>query len=76
MKKYPWHPAANLFPLMEPNELKKLAADITVKTQLIKIALCDGMVLDGRNRQEACEIAGVEPQYEQWTDPTGLGPTA
>ena len=31
-------------------------------------------VLDGRNRQEACEIAGIKPIYEQWVDP-GCGPT-
>src|SRR5690606_3352414 len=31
------------------------------------ILLLDGMVLDGRNRQWACEFAQIEPIYEQYT---------
>lgn len=55
------HPYAELFPMLTDDELQVLAADIKVNGQREDITTLDGMILDGRNRYRACEIAGVEP---------------
>jgi hypothetical protein len=60
------HPAADLFPLMGGNELAALADDIKAHGLEVPIALRspgDGqpdLVLDGRNRLDACELAGIK----------------
>lgn len=56
-----YHEAANIFPLMDEDELRTLAEDIGLRGQLVPIELCDGMIIDGRNRWAACEFAGIEP---------------
>jgi len=53
------HPAAKLFPLLEGDELQALADDIHDRGLLHPGVVFDGLLLDGRNRQSACEIAGV-----------------
>jgi hypothetical protein len=70
----PYHPAANLFPMMSEEELDTLAKDIKAHGQHHPILLYDGQILDGRNRYEACAIAGVEPKTLQW-DGSGGSPT-
>lgn len=56
------HPVADIFPMMSDEELADLAADIKANGQVHPILLdCDGLLLDGRNRLKACEIAGIEP---------------
>jgi hypothetical protein len=64
MKVRPVHPAADLFPMMSADELAELAADIKANGLLYPIVL-DGkdVLIDGRNRLRACEMAGVEPQF-------------
>jgi ParB-like nuclease domain len=59
------HPAALVFPEMSPAVLHELAEDIK-QNGLAHPIVCtsDGVVLDGRNRLRACEIAGVEPRFE------------
>jgi ParB-like chromosome segregation protein Spo0J len=67
------HSAAMLFPLLEDEELRDLADDIRKKGLLHAIVLWEGKILDGRNRKRACELAGVEPHYIEWSgmgDPT------
>jgi ParB-like chromosome segregation protein Spo0J len=69
-----FHPAANLFPLMEGDDFAALVADIAEHGQREPIVLHDGLILDGRNRYRACERLGLAPQYCQWD---GIGsPTA
>lgn len=46
------------------HELSSLAEDIKQNGLQNAITLCEGKILDGRNRFEACRIAGVEPEYE------------
>jgi ParB-like chromosome segregation protein Spo0J len=58
------HPIAALFPMLGEEELADLAADIKAQGLLNPIILDDGgMLIDGRNRLKACEIAGVEPRF-------------
>jgi len=55
------HPAAEAFPMMDDGRYSELLADIRENGQREPITLCDGMILDGRNRYRACLEAGVEP---------------
>jgi ParB-like chromosome segregation protein Spo0J len=60
--KRPVHPIADLFPMMTDEELANLAADIKANGLIHPIVVDkDGVLIDGRNRDRACEIAGIEP---------------
>jgi hypothetical protein len=59
--KYRLHPACAAWPPMSMEELCDLAADIEANGLIDAITLTpNGLLLDGRNRVEACEIAEVE----------------
>lgn len=60
---YPSHPAAQLFPMMTKEEISLLAADIKKNGLIDPIVLYEDQILDGRNRQAACEIAKIEPKF-------------
>jgi hypothetical protein len=68
--KYEFHPLANLFPMLAPGGLQALAADIKQHGLKTPILLHEGKILDGRNRYDACQIAGVEPRYESYNGTT------
>src|SRR6478736_6505454 len=54
------HPAAELFPLMSPAELEQLTEDVKENRLLVRIVLLpDGQLIDGRNRLDAAERAGL-----------------
>jgi hypothetical protein len=60
--KHELHPACSAWPTMEPEELRELAGDIAANGLRDPVTLTlDGLLLDGRNRVLACEMAGVEP---------------
>jgi hypothetical protein len=60
------HPVTDLLPMMTDDEIADLAEDIKTQGLLNPIVLDDqGMLIDGRNRLRACELAGVEPRFEQ-----------
>jgi hypothetical protein len=63
------HPDAAIFPMMSADELADLAVDIKENGQRFPIIIgpYEGreVIVDGRNRYEACEIAGVDPQFEK-----------
>jgi ParB-like chromosome segregation protein Spo0J len=61
-----YHDYANLFEMMEQYELERLAERIKANGLLHAIVLLDGKILDGRNRYQACLIAGVEPEFRQF----------
>lgn len=69
-KQIPVHPAAEAYRLMTEEELTNLAADITLHGQRDPIVLgrvngaASEMLVDGRNRLLACEMAGVKPIFE------------
>ena len=67
------HPAAELFPMMGDAEIAELAEDIKSHGLREPIKTLDGLILDGRNRYRACELAGVAPRFEAWR---GEEPTA
>jgi hypothetical protein len=64
IKDYEIHPAAKLFPMLEPAELKELAEDIRAHGLINSIILFEGKILDGRNRLVACGMAEVDPHFE------------
>lgn len=58
------HPAAEAFPWLDDDDLQALADDIAANGQRYKVVkLSDGRVIDGRNRELACRVAGVVPEY-------------
>jgi hypothetical protein len=65
----PIHPAAELFPLMSPEELRELGEDIKANGLRLPIAITsDGQLLDGRNRLDAMEAVGVEFKFGRTTN--------
>lgn len=62
MAKLALHPVCKWFPEMEQEDLQKLADDIKENGQQLPILVWGGKICDGRNRELACEIAGVKPQ--------------
>jgi hypothetical protein len=66
------HPLADIFPMMTDEELDRLAEDIEENGLLNPIVRDkEGILIDGRNRLEACKRAGVIPKFEtlNGTDP-------
>jgi site-specific DNA-methyltransferase (adenine-specific) len=55
------HPAADAWPMMDDQRYEELRADIEMNGQREPITLCDGMILDGRNRYRACVDLDIEP---------------
>jgi site-specific DNA-methyltransferase (adenine-specific) len=60
------HPAADAFPMMDAVRLDELKADIAANGQREPITLCDGMILDGRNRYRACIDLGINPETRNY----------
>lgn len=60
-----FHEVSKLFPLMEGEELSRLAANIKKNGLRVPIVITDDeQVVDGRNRLTACEMAEVKPKFE------------
>ncbi len=78
MKTYKPHPAAQLFPMLNDHELDALAGDIAKNGQHDPIIITsENLVLDGRNRLEACRRAKVDPEMQMWDrEDDGISPTA
>ncbi len=60
------HPASALFPIMSDEDLADLARDIAEHGLLSPVTKFEGLILDGRNRLRACELAGVDPVFVEW----------
>ena len=63
---YEIHPIAEIFPPLEKSDLDELAKDIVENGLKNPIVLHENQILDGRNRYQACEPAGVAPQFVEW----------
>lgn len=61
-----FHEAANIFPLLEGDEYRKLRDDIKANGLIEPIWTYEGKILDGRNRYIACLDCGVTPKYRQY----------
>jgi len=64
---YQHHPAADSFPMMDDKRFNELLEDIRERGQIEPITICDGMILDGRNRYKACRELGIEPITREYT---------
>jgi len=60
------HPAAEIFPMLNAEELDALALDIKANGLQQPIVMWEGLLLDGRNRLAACGMCGVEPSFKQY----------
>lgn len=60
------HPAADVFPMMTDDELAVLAADIKTNGLRLPIVVSGDVLLDGRNRIAACDLAGVKARRTQF----------
>jgi ParB-like nuclease domain len=69
VQKVPTHPAAEAYRLMDEAELEELAVSIAGHGLRDPITVgvigAQRWIIDGRNREKACEIAGVAPEYEE-----------
>jgi hypothetical protein len=61
------HPAAERWPMLDKKRHQELVEDIKQNGQRESIALCDGMILDGRNRYKACCELGLIPKTKEFT---------
>ncbi|MFE9930856.1 ParB N-terminal domain-containing protein [Streptomyces sp. NPDC005533] len=58
------HPCTAVFPMLDEEELHDLAESIRAEGLRKPILLTpDGLLLDGRNRLAACELAGIQPRF-------------
>jgi ParB-like chromosome segregation protein Spo0J len=57
------HPIAARYPMLSNDEIKELAEDIKQHGLIHPIVVDHDVLIDGRNRLKACEVAGVEPTY-------------
>src|SRR5262249_33063148 len=73
-KPLPFHPAADLFPLLDGEDYDALKADIAANGLHVRIWTCQGQILDGRNRYLACRELGIEPLFTEYLgrDPFGF----
>lgn len=71
---WPFHPLANIFPLMRGQEFAALVADINKHGLREPVWMYDAQVLDGRNRVRAClELAIPIPvRLYEGGDPVGF----
>lgn len=62
------HKFAEIFPFRAGDSLTALADNIAKVGQLDPIVLLDDEVLEGRRRQAACIMRGIEPKYRNFGD--------
>jgi ParB-like chromosome segregation protein Spo0J len=64
---YEVHPLADAMPALRKQDYQELLADVQTNGLVDPITLFDGKVLDGRNRLRACQEAGIEPRFVEYT---------
>lgn len=66
MKTYKIHPFATAFPYMSDEEVKALSEDIKTNGQIHPIIVMGDVLLDGRHRLRACQMAEIEPAVKEY----------
>lgn len=61
------HEYADLFPMIEREDLERLKEDIKTHGQLQPVIMLNNKILDGRNRYTACMELGITPKLEEYT---------
>lgn len=69
MQNIPFHPLADIFPLMHGQEFVDLKMDIKANGLHEPVILLDGQILDGRNRFRACQETGVKADFVEYNGP-------
>lgn len=64
MTDLPFHPLANIFPLLDGDAFDALVADVREHGLREAVTLHEGQILDGRNRYRACAAAGIDARIE------------
>jgi N6-adenosine-specific RNA methylase IME4 len=64
--KYEYHEAADAFPMMDNKRHAELVEDIRQHGLKVPIVLCQGKILDGRNRWKACQELGLTPKTSEY----------
>ncbi len=64
IKRYEYHPLANIFPLMEGEEFESFVVDVDKHGLLNEIILFEDKILDGRNRDRVCIRLGIPGKYK------------
>jgi N6-adenosine-specific RNA methylase IME4/ParB-like chromosome segregation protein Spo0J len=74
MEILPYHPLADLFPLMSGQEFQELVTDVRENGLREPVITLGGAILDGRNRYRACIEAGEDVQTKEYegTDPAAF----
>jgi len=60
------HRFADIFPMIEGEQLEQLKEDIKEHGLLQPIVMFEGKILDGRNRYKACKEIGLIPKEEEY----------
>lgn len=60
------HPVSELFPRMSAEEFAALKTDIAENGLRESIWLYEGKIIDGRNRDQACDELGITPATRTW----------
>jgi ParB-like chromosome segregation protein Spo0J len=58
-----YHPYSNIWPLLEGEDFEELKADIKANGLRMNLITYQGMLLDGRNRERACEAVNMPARY-------------
>jgi hypothetical protein len=58
------HPYTEIWPLIDGEDFERLKADILANGLLMPVLTYRNQVLDGRNRERACEAVGVLVRYQ------------
>ncbi len=67
------HPLAELFPEMPKEQFASFKADIKDHGQRLPITIYEGKILDGVNRERACQELGIKLKTEIYEDDDPLG---
>jgi len=60
------HKLADIFPMIEGEELEDLKRDIKKNGQIEPVILYEGKILDGRNRYKACKELGLDVKTKEY----------